>query len=101
MTIPTTAPGPQVQPQPTLQAPVTVNDTRKVIIAYAAQRDDELTLTVGDEINVESEFDDGWCFASLNGKQGFCPVNSLQSNTADNRVSVLSAQRTFSSMNRK
>jgi hypothetical protein len=108
MTIPITTPEHQVQSHPQqelMQVPVpgvaTVNDLRKVIITYTAQRDDELTLTVGDEVNVESEFDDGWCFASLNGKQGFCPVNSLQSNSVDKRVSVLSADRTFSSMNRK
>ncbi|PRP74267.1 SH3 domain-containing kinase-binding protein 1-like [Planoprotostelium fungivorum] len=45
----------------------------RAVAAYAAQRDDELGIEVGDVIEVVKKFEDSWWRGRLNGKEGFFP----------------------------
>ena len=50
----------------------------KVTYEYEAYDDDELTLHVGDVIDVICEVEDGWWRGSLNGTIGLLPSNFVE-----------------------
>ena len=45
---------------------------------YEALDDDELTLHVGDVIDIKEEVEDGWWRGKLNGKIGLLPSNFVE-----------------------
>lgn len=50
----------------------------KVTFKYEANDADELTLDVGDMIEVICEVEDGWWRGKLNGKTGLFPSNFVE-----------------------
>ena len=66
-------PAPKLPPKP-------VREQAKVIYAYEAQNDDELSIREGDIINVISKEieDQGWYKGELNGKVGVFPDNFVE-----------------------
>lgn len=66
-------PAPKLPPKP-------IREQAKVLYAYDAQNDDELTIKEGDIINVISKEieDQGWFKGELNGKIGVFPDNFVE-----------------------
>ena len=50
----------------------------KVTFEYEADDEDELTLHVGDLIDVIYEVEDGWWYGNLNGTTGHLPSNFVE-----------------------
>eukprot|EP00730_Choanoeca_flexa_P000282 TRINITY_DN10129_c0_g2_i1.p1 TRINITY_DN10129_c0_g2~~TRINITY_DN10129_c0_g2_i1.p1 ORF type:complete len:718 (+),score=182.33 TRINITY_DN10129_c0_g2_i1:929-3082(+) len=53
----------------------TSSSTARVLYAYEAQEDDEITVDVGDIIEILAEFDDGWAQVSKDESVGLLGVN--------------------------
>ena len=50
----------------------------KVLFEYKAENDDELSLVVGDIIQVTKQTDDGWWEGEHNGEKGVFPDNFVE-----------------------
>ncbi|XP_058812338.1 serine-rich adhesin for platelets isoform X2 [Topomyia yanbarensis] len=77
----------------------TQNRRCKVIYSYRENKPDELTLAVGDVIEIFEEVEEGWWRGKLNGKVGVFPSNFVEpiesaSPTSANRISSTGAKAT-------
>ncbi|KAJ3081863.1 Sorbin and SH3 domain-containing protein 2 [Rhizoclosmatium hyalinum] len=73
----------QQTPVPPLVAKPGFDD---VVSAYAPERADEVALRIGDRVNIQKAFDDGWCYGTNlnNGKSGYFPYDCLKSYPTNN-----------------
>ncbi|KAJ3026321.1 UNVERIFIED_CONTAM: Sorbin and SH3 domain-containing protein 2 [Siphonaria sp. JEL0065] len=71
---------PPVVPMPNLNLAVAQSEKKYwVIINFKALQRDELSLIVGDVVNISQSYDDGWCFGtnSVTRSQGFFPIECI------------------------
>ncbi|XP_018318563.1 SH3 domain-containing kinase-binding protein 1-like [Agrilus planipennis] len=64
----------------------------RVVFSYKQDHDDELSLNVGDVINILGEEEEGWWKGVLNGKVGVFPSNFVQEITPSIPVSRASSK---------
>ena len=55
-----------------------VGKKAKVIFSYYARREDELTLKVGDIVDILGTWEDGWWNGQLGNKEGYFPSNYVE-----------------------
>ena len=55
-----------------------VGKKAKVIFPYDAQKEDELTLKVGDIVDILGTREDGWWSGQLGDKEGYFPFNYVE-----------------------
>jgi cytochrome b involved in lipid metabolism len=53
-------------------------DTKKILFEYIAERDDELTLNVGEYVEIYSIFDDGWAVGMIGDRRGVFPLSCTE-----------------------
>eukprot|EP00041_Stephanoeca_diplocostata_P022037 m.522719 g.522719 ORF g.522719 m.522719 type:complete len:486 (+) comp21969_c0_seq1:109-1566(+) len=74
-----TAPPPAVPPVPkAVPPPANGGKQCKCTFAYDAQNSDELSLSIGDIVDITSQAEEGWWEGTLNGKSGVFPSNFVE-----------------------
>ncbi|KAI8841160.1 hypothetical protein BJ741DRAFT_19954 [Chytriomyces cf. hyalinus JEL632] len=88
------------QQQQQQQQPQSKND--KVLYAFAPERSDEVELRVGDSVQVQQAYDDGWAYGKnlSSGKEGNFPQDCLASaaETMDQPISSVNPKQRVSSI---
>jgi len=71
------------KPESTAQKTSNLPKKVRVTFEYQAQAPDEMTLRMGDIVNVLKEADEGWWEGECNGKKGIFPNNFVVEHNAD------------------
>ncbi|KAJ3028075.1 UNVERIFIED_CONTAM: Sorbin and SH3 domain-containing protein 2 [Siphonaria sp. JEL0065] len=69
-----------------------------VVESFTPERSDEISLRIGDRVNIQKAFDDGWCYGMnlVTGKTGYFPSDYLNSHNAQGGKSNGKKQRVSS-----
>eukprot|EP00746_Dinoflagellata_sp_MGD_P000598 gnl/MRDRNA2_/MRDRNA2_101083_c0_seq1.p1 gnl/MRDRNA2_/MRDRNA2_101083_c0~~gnl/MRDRNA2_/MRDRNA2_101083_c0_seq1.p1 ORF type:complete len:838 (+),score=204.78 gnl/MRDRNA2_/MRDRNA2_101083_c0_seq1:103-2616(+) len=62
----------EVKEEVTVPTPTTAN-LAKVLVAFTAQENSQLTLRMGDEVDIIERHTSGWTFGRINGSEGWFP----------------------------